>query len=191
MRLAFQWAKLRAISLLVLGRNDAALDVFDQMAARWPDDPYALASRAHLLTQRQQFETALRDSSRLVVLRPDHAPTWFNHGFMLESAGQLEEALLAFQHATTLDEELDRAWYGQGMVLIRLKRYDDAVLALKRNTELQPMSPYGWYQLARVHMDRQEPHETVKIIKHLKGFEPKIAAQLERETGLLIGPASA
>jgi len=33
-------------------------------------------------------------------------------------------------------------------------------------------------------MDRQQPEEAVKIIRHLKGFEPKFAAQLERETGL-------
>jgi hypothetical protein len=69
-------------------------------------------------------------------------------------------------------------------VLIRLQRYDEAVVALKRNTELQPMSPYGWYQLARVQMDRHDPDETRKIIRHLKTFEPKVAAQLERETGL-------
>ena len=56
--------------------------------------------------------------------------------------------------------------------------------ALQRNTELQPMSPYGWYQLARVHVDRQEPEEARNIIRRLKGFEPKVAAQLERETGL-------
>jgi hypothetical protein len=61
---------------------------------------------------------------------------------------------------------------------------------LKRNTELQPMSPYGWYQLARVHVDRHNPEEAVKIIRHLKGFEPKVAAQLERETGLLVGAAT-
>ena len=68
-------------------------------------------------------------------------------------------------------------------MLIRLQRFDEAIAALKRNTELQPMSPYGWYQLARVHVDRQQPDEAVKIIRHLKGFEPKVAAQLERETG--------
>jgi predicted Zn-dependent protease len=72
-------------------------------------------------------------------------------------------------------------------VLIRLQRFDEAVVALKRNTELQPMSPYGWYQLARVHVDSHRPEEAVKIIRHLKGFEPKVAAQLERETGLLVG----
>ena len=46
------------------------------------------------------------------------------------------------------------------------------------------MSPYGWYQLARVQVDRHEPEEAREIIRHLKGFEPKVAAQLERETGL-------
>ncbi len=110
--------------------------------------------------------------------------TWFNHGFMLEAAGLWDEALAAFRRATTLGPELDRAWYGMGLVLIRLQRYDEAVVALKRNTELQPMSPYGWYQLARVHTDRHEPDEARRIIRHLKGFEPKVAAQLERETGL-------
>ena len=69
-------------------------------------------------------------------------------------------------------------------MLIRLGRLNEAVTALKRTTELQPMSPYGWYQLARVHIDRQQPDEARKIIRHLKKFEPKVAAQLERETGL-------
>jgi hypothetical protein len=41
-----------------------------------------------------------------------------------------------------------------------------------------------------VHVDRQEPDAAVKIIRHLKGFEPKVAAQLERETGLSAGVAS-
>jgi hypothetical protein len=39
-------------------------------------------------------------------------------------------------------------------------------------------------------MDKQEPDEARKIIRHLKGFEPKVAAQLERETGLSVSPAS-
>ena len=69
-------------------------------------------------------------------------------------------------------------------MLIRLRRPEEAIEALKRNTELQPMSPYGWYQLARVHFDRGEPDATRRIIVHLKNFEPKVAAQLERETGL-------
>ena len=33
--------------------------------------------------------------------------------------------------------------------------------------------------------NRQKPEEAVKIIRHLQGFEPKVAAQLARETGLV------
>jgi tetratricopeptide (TPR) repeat protein len=186
-RLDYLWQKWRAIGLLVLGRHDAALAVFDDMLQRWPDDAYALASRAHLRTQAGDLQAALADSRRLVVLRSAHAGTWFNHGFMLEEAGLWEEALAAFRRATELGPELDRAWYGLGLVLIRLQRHEEAIAALKRNTELQPMSPYGWYQLARVHVERDESEAAVKIIRHLKGFEPKVAAQLERETGLLVG----
>ncbi|MCX7222700.1 MAG: tetratricopeptide repeat protein [Burkholderiales bacterium] len=96
------------------------------------------------------------------------------------------EAETAFRRALSLNDQLDQAWYGLGLALIQQGRLDEAVAALERNTQLQPMSPYAWYQLGRVHMDRQAPDETTKIIKHLKGFEPKFAAQLARETGLAV-----
>ena len=185
-RFEYGWLKVQAMAQLVFGRNAAALAVFNRMLLQWPDDVYALSSRAHLLTQSQRTAEALVDSQRLVRLPNANGRAWFNHGFMLEAVGQQEDARAAFVRATELSPELDRAWYGLGLVLIRLNRFDEAVAALKRNTELQPMSPYGWYQLARVHVDRQEPDKALKIIRHLRGFEPKVAAQLERETGLLV-----
>ena len=92
-----------------------------------------------------------------------------------------------FRAAIAIEEKMDRAWYGLGLVLVRQGRLDEAVEALRRNTKLLPMSPFGWYQLARVHVDLKQPEEARAVIRHLKGFEPKVAAQLERETGLAIG----
>jgi tetratricopeptide (TPR) repeat protein len=189
--IAYQVQKLRAQALLVFGRHAAALQTFDAMLQRWPGDAYALASRVQLLATTGDKEGAIQAAQALVALHPhDQGAHWFNLAFLLESAGRLAEAEDAFRHAVALDPKLDRAWYGLGLVLIRQQRYDEAVAALKKNTELQPMSPYGWYQLARVHVDRQQPEEAVKIIRHLKGFEPKVAAQLERETGLLVARVS-
>ncbi len=177
--------KLRAIVLLVLGRHAAAEAVFDDMLARWPLDPYACASRAHLRAQRGARDEAIADYEALVAAHPTRsAANWFNLAFNLEAAARLPEAEAAFRRALAFDDKFDRAWYGLGLTLIQQGRFDEAVAALRRNTELQPMSPYGWYQLARVHVDRQQPDEARRIIRHLKGFEPKVAAQLERETGL-------
>lgn len=184
-RIAYWRLKLQALVWLVLTQREPALRVFTQMLRHWPKDAYALASRAHLLAQLGRRGEAIEDAIALTRAHPQRsAADWFNLAFLLEEADRIDEAEPAFRSAVAIDPKLDRAWYGLGLVLIRQRRFDDAVQALKRNTELQPMSPYGWYQLARVHIDRQDPDEARKIIRHLKGFEPKVAAQLERETGL-------
>jgi len=184
-RLAYWRLKLIALGLLVAARREAALDVFSTMLARWPGDAYVLASRAHLYAQLGRKAQALADAQTLTSTHPQRsAADWFNLAYLLDEAGRHVEAEPAFRQALALDPKLDRGWYGLGLLLIRLQRFEEAVVALKRNTELQPMSPYGWYQLARVHFDRQQPDEARKIIRHLKEFEPKVAAQLERETGL-------
>jgi tetratricopeptide (TPR) repeat protein len=184
-RLDYWWLKVGAMAALVVARPQVARARFDAMLARWPDDAYALASRAHVLAQAGDKEAALADARALVAAHPQRsAGDWFNLAYLLEATDRIDESEAAFRRALALDPKLDRAWYGLGLVLIRQRRFDDAVAALKRNTELQPMSPYGWYQLARVQLDRQQPEEARKIIRHLKKFEPKVAAQLERETGL-------
>jgi tetratricopeptide (TPR) repeat protein len=181
----YRLLKLQAITLLVFGQRHAAERVFDAMLRDWPDDAYALSSRSHVRAQRADRAGAIADARALVAAHPKRsAADWFNLAYLLEDGARYDEAEAAFREAVALDPKLDRAWYGLGLVLIRQQRFDEAVAALERNTKLQPMSPYGWYQLARVHMDRHEPEQTRRIIRHLKGFEPKVAAQLERETGL-------
>jgi tetratricopeptide (TPR) repeat protein len=188
--LRYRGLKWRAMADLVLERRAQALARFEQMLAEFPGDAYALASKAHLQAQTGDRAGGLATMEQLLRLRGDDGTHWFNFGFLLEEEGHYERAEAAFRRATERSPQLDRAWYGLGLVLIRLQRLDEAVAALKRNTQLQPMSPYGWYQLARVHADRHEPEEARRIIRHLHRFEPKVAAQLERETGLSVEPAS-
>ena len=189
-RLSVWWRRVQIQSLLVAGRRQAALERVANHLVTNPTDPYLLGTRAQLLSQAGHTVAALQAQEALVRAQPGLASAWFNWGYMLEQAGRLPEARTAFEEATRLAPQLDRAWYGLGLVLIQLHCFDEAVAALRKNTELQPMSPYGWYQLARVHVDRQEPDEAVKIIRRLRQFEPKVAAQLERETGLRAAPSA-
>ena len=185
-RIDYWRLKLAAIVNLVVGRTAAAEAVFDAMHRCWPNDPYVLSSRSHVRQQRGARDLAIDDACALVTAHPKRsAGDWFNLAFLLEEGSRFDDAEGAFRRALALDPKLDRAWYGLGLTLIRLKRFDEAVTALERNTQLQPMSPYGWYQLARVHVARSEPDKARRIISRLKGFEPGVAAQLERETGLV------
>lgn len=179
--------KWQLIALLLINRRAAAVSLLDSMLQMYPNDAYALFSRAHLHSQLNNNLLSLEDYRALTYgNNSTNAAHWFNQGFLQEQMGFLEQAELSFNRALQLDNSLDRCWYGLGLVLIQLKRFEEAIVALRRNTELQPMSPYGWYQLARIHMDRSETEEATRIIRHLKGFEPKIATQLEFETGIKV-----
>jgi tetratricopeptide (TPR) repeat protein len=149
-----------------------------------PNDVLALNTLGYNeLNDRRQLQ-ALGFFERALALTPANANAHFNVGFVCEALGRSQEAEQAFRKALQIDEKLDRAWYGLGLVLVRQQRFEESLVAFQRNTELQSMSPYAWYQMARVHMEMQAPDKALEVMRHLNGFEPKVAAQLERETGL-------
>jgi tetratricopeptide (TPR) repeat protein len=185
----FQYHALKgqALLLLALGRQDAALRRFEQMLQRWPEDRYALASQAHLQVRLHCLDAAvasLQQLTRISGSRAQEAAAFFNLGYVLQQAARHDEAGLAFRSALALEPALDRAWYGLALVLIHQRKFLDAVDALKKNTALQPLSPYGWYRLVQVWLALGQPKKARQIIAHLRQFEPRVAAQLERENSL-------
>lgn len=178
------WAKTVLRALLLLGVRGLALKEAQLQIVREPCNRHALATRAHLLAAQGKQAQALVDLERLVQLAPGQASAWFNLGYLQESMSNPQAAAGSFSQAVSIDPDMDRAWYGLALCRIRQGRWDEAVCALQRNTELQPMSPHGWYQLARVHLERGEAEAARRVLQHLHSFEPKVAAQLQRETGL-------
>ncbi len=185
--------KVRAILLLVAGRRAAALAVFERMLQLVPADGYALASLAHVQMQLHRVGAAIASLQALTGtarLGADGAVPWFNLGYALAQAGRSAEAVSAFRAALARDPQLDRAWYGLALVLMEERQFSGAVEALEKNTALQPMSPHGWYRLAQVWLALGEVEKALSVVARLRGFEPRVAAQLERENPLLrVAPA--
>lgn len=174
---------------LAAGRPAAALARADALCRERPGSPWAQATRCQLLVALGRQAEAVDAARACTAAHGEHADrraaaAWFNLGFLLEAQGQLDGAQSAFERALQGDERLDRAWYGLGLVHLRAGRLDEAASALAACTRLQPLSPMAWYQLARLHAERGELDDTRRLIAHLRRFEPRVAAQLARETGL-------
>ena len=82
--LAYWYLKLQALVLLVFGKQQAALEKFDQMLVLRPGDRYALASRAHVLAQEGDKHGAIAALRSLAERYPDNAAAWFNLAYMLD-----------------------------------------------------------------------------------------------------------
>ena len=165
-------------------RRDRALEFYEKMLALDPRDALALASIAFQMAQQGRKREAQAMFDRVVQVKPDDTEAHFNRGFLMQERGDHEGAMAAFQRALAIDPNHDRALYGMALSLISSRRLEEALGPLRKNTKLQPMSPYGWYQLARVQHELGRSAETQKVLDHLARFEPKVARQLERETGM-------
>jgi tetratricopeptide (TPR) repeat protein len=165
-------------------RREMAMAWYRRMLSHDPNDTLALASLGFQHAQAGEKRDALAMFDRVLAVKPDDADAWFNRGFLLQELNDHDGAIGALQKAIGHNPDHDRAHYGLALSLIATHRLAEAVAPLKKNTRLQPMSPYGWYQLARVERDLGHLDETQKILDHLMKFEPKVARQLERETGL-------
>jgi tetratricopeptide (TPR) repeat protein len=182
--LVCQGLRMHAIFLLAVGCSEAALARFEQLLRLRPTDRHALASRAHIHAARGAFEEAVQSLRLLTQVCPQESAGWFNVGYALQQMGQHGQAGVAFRRALAIDPRLDRAWYGLALVLMDARLFEGAVDALQKTTALQPMSPHGWFKLAQVRQALDQPGEALKIVGHLRQFEPKVAAQLERTLGL-------
>ncbi len=172
----------------VFRQHDTAIRYYEVALALAPEDPKLMASIGYELLQAGRKRDALRWFDRAVARKPDWPEVQFGRAMLQQEAGDHDVALGTFDLTLAANPDHDRAYYGKALSLIALDRHDEAVAPLERNTKLQPMSPYGWYQLGRVQHKRGKFEKAQSIIDHLATFEPKVAAQLARETGLKAPP---
>lgn len=176
-----------AICAGLLGRDTLAREYWERLLTLRPGDARIVESIAHLRAAAGERAPAIELLERAVALDGASARAWFNLGYLRQEAGANEPAIEAFDRALALDAKHDRAHYGRALSLIRVGRVAEAIPALLRNTELQPMSPYGWYQLAHAYHRLGDDDRAREVMKKLAQFEPKVAKQLERETGIDAG----
>jgi tetratricopeptide (TPR) repeat protein len=183
------YQKQIAIAALLFKKPEIAITSWERILDMRPGDTEALSALAHLHAEQGRKAKALSILEQLVKQAPELSFNWFNLGFLQQENAQHELALHSFDQAIARDEKADRAYYGKALSLIKLGRIEEAIPLLKKNTELQPMSPFGWYQLAHVYHRLNEKDRVAKVIRRLSEFEPKVALQLERETGVITNSA--
>lgn len=179
------YQKQIAIAALLFKKPEIAISCWARILEIRPGDTQALSALAHLHAEQGRKAKAMSILEQLVKQAAQLSFNWFNLGFLQQESDQHELALHSFDQAITRDEKSDRAFYGKALSLIKLGRVEEAVPVLIKNTELQPMSPYGWYQLAHAYHRLDEKDRVAKVIRRLAAFEPEVAWQLERETGLI------
>jgi tetratricopeptide (TPR) repeat protein len=188
--LNYFYLKQLAIWSLIFNKRETAIGYWEKMRVLRPTDPMIPASIAHLKAELGFKREALALLHQSLEMKDANALAWYNVGYIHQEFEEQEQAIVAFDKAIAHDEKMDLAYYGKALALIKRGKVEEAIPLLKRNTELQPMSPYGWYQLAHAYNRLGQSDKARKTILKLSKFEPKVAVQVQNETGIDAGVVS-
>lgn len=149
------WAKLGE-AYDTAGRNDDAVQAYQQAIAAKPDAPGYYNNLGNVLARSGKIEEAKAAYSKSAELDPTNAATaWRNFGISLYNANRLADAIEPLQKATELDPKNAQAWYLLGASLLMkmtTKKVGDkeevqlapgTVEAYEKAEELDPNGPWG------------------------------------------------
>jgi len=108
---------------------------------------------AEIEAGQEHPEQAIQLYTRVISLRPDHAPAYYKRGNLLKDRNQIEAALASYDQAVALDPDYANAFCNRGVVLGLLNRPGEASASYDRAIALNPGDALAFYNRADVLRD--------------------------------------
>lgn len=128
----------RANAFYELGRYDEALDCFDKILEKYPDNHYALEGKGAMLGMLGRNEEALRLYKKAIDLNSNNVSTWYRIGNLLSDAGDYDAAVKSYNEAVQLALGFEDAWYRLGELLSMQKDHKKAEECFSWILEINP-----------------------------------------------------
>jgi tetratricopeptide (TPR) repeat protein len=126
-----------------LGKNEDAIQAYDELLRCKPNDIFAWEDRGIALDSLQRYEEALASFVKALTITPDYyAYKW--HGILLHKLSRYEEAVDSFKQAIELQppdndyQDIYYSWKWLGSTLNKLGNYQQAILSLDKALENPP-----------------------------------------------------
>lgn len=149
------WAKL-GDAYDTAGRNDEAVQAYQQAIAAKPDVPGYYNNLGNVLAREGKIDEAKTAYEKCAELDPPNAASaWRNFGISLYNANRLGDAVEPLQKSVALDPNSAQTWYLLGASLVykmttkRVGDKDEVILApgtveaYQKALELDPNGPWG------------------------------------------------
>ncbi|MFH1417887.1 MAG: tetratricopeptide repeat protein [Planctomycetota bacterium] len=163
---------LAGIVEMYCGKQLAAIDRFDRILDRRPNNTAALAAKAGAMISVGRFEDAARTYRRLLDVQPNDAAARYNYGVLLCRQSRFGEAADQFRALIHLDPDHAAGLYNLASLAQRAGALGEAREAWEAYTRLRPYSAAGWYNLGVVWMDYDQPLDAAWCFRQAVRLNP-------------------
>lgn len=180
------WLRLGALRI-ENGQPAEALEVLQQVAARWPDHPEVDNLRGEAMLQLGDLEGALTAFGATLKRNPASVPARLGQGRAHFAASRFDEARAEFRQALDLSPDEHEAYYFLGLVYAHQGRTREAIASLQQCLSVRPGHVEAHYHLGRILAGAGETAGARKHLQQALSLRPGHERAAERLAGLETG----
>jgi tetratricopeptide (TPR) repeat protein len=155
-----------------LGRYADAEKLLTRCLELAPDFHLARNDYANALSKQQQYEPALAEIEKLLVIEPDNPNHLMLKASVLVNIGKFQQAIDIYDRVLSQYSKQPRAYQSYGHALKTVGRLDDAIAAYRRAIELEPSLGEAYWSLANLKTFRFEDGEVDAMREQIRA-KPK------------------
>ena len=173
----------RANAKLELGEYNNALDDFNELIKRYPNEAEHYYDRCFVYYQMDRFEDAIIDINKAIELEPKTALYQYEKGRLEYELKRYNEAIADLTNAIAL-EPFEESYMYRGYCYQHLEKYDLALADYNSASEIEPESCTPYFQKGIVYRILDSIQESEKNYKKAIELNPKHDIAL-RELGFI------
>jgi tetratricopeptide (TPR) repeat protein len=142
------YAIAEAVALAVkeqtLGNFQAAVDIYNLILVKLPDNAAIHNNRGVSLQALKRYDEALASFDKAIALKPDFAEAYNSRGAVLQKMTRYDDALANYDKAIALKPDYANAHHNRGSTFKKMNRHDDALASFDKAIALKPGHPEAY-----------------------------------------------
>jgi len=116
-----------AQSLMYQGKKEEALECYDKILAKYPDDITVIYGKGMIYFEFDDLEEAITCFNKAIEIYPEDVDSLYAKGAILSSIGQNDEAIELFDTVLKHDAKFVIAWLAKGYALLNINKSKKAL----------------------------------------------------------------
>ncbi len=116
-----------AQSLMYQGKKEEALECYDKILAKYPDDITVIYGKGMIYFEFDDLEEAITCFNKAIEIYPEDVDSLYAKGAILSSIGQNDEAINLFDSVLKHDAKFVIAWLAKGYALLNIEKSKKAL----------------------------------------------------------------
>ena len=155
------------------GRNEEALQYFEQSLAINPHDIHVLNNYGLTLNVLNRYEEAIIILQQALAINPHDTDALIGYGFALKELKRYDEAITYYEQALAINPQNIHVLNNCGTALQSLKRYEEAIQYLKQALAINPQNIVILKNYGNVLIESGRYNEAIIILQQALAINPR------------------